>query len=344
MPKESQEKQKKALFYSKLKNKKVQCNLCPKHCIIKPDKYGNCNARKNIDGNLFSLVYNKPSGVAIDPIEKKPLYHFLPGQSIFSVGTTGCNLHCRFCQNSSSSQVKPSETSTINTINTTPKQLVEQAIEHGCSMIAYTYNEPTIFYEYMIETAKLAKEKGLKNIIVSNGFIEKEPLKKLIPFLDAANIDLKSIEDKFYKKYCSAFIKPVLNTLKTLKKEKIHLEITNLIIPTLNNKEEKIDELCRWITENLGNDIPLHFSAFRPCYKLTDIEETSVKTLEKAKNIAEKNKINYIYLGNIPSDTDTYCPKCKKAVIERNYFNTTHINLNKDRCKFCSQKIKGVFD
>ena len=284
-----------ASYYQIKKNKLVQCNLCPKNCVIKLNNFGNCNARKNINGKLYSLVYAKPYAIAIDPIEKKPLYHFMPGEKVFSVGTTGCNLHCKFCQNYTTSQIKTEE----NTKEITPTKLVEECIKSGCKIIAYTYNEPTIFYEYMLETAKLAKKNNIKNIIVSNGFINQEPLKELLQFIDAANIDLKSFDDKFYKKYCDAWLKPVLETLKTISKSKIHLEITNLIIPGLNDNMKMIDKMCKWIKNNLGNNIPLHFSAFYPCYKMLDKEHTPKETLFKAKKIAEKNKIKNIHLGNI---------------------------------------------
>ena len=283
------------MYYIKKENNLVQCNLCPKTCIIKPNNFGNCNARKNIKGKLYSVVYNKVCSIAIDPIEKKPLYHFMKGSKVFSIGTTGCNLHCKFCQNWTTSQTKPED----NHTEITPERIIQETINSGCKIIAYTYNEPIIFYEYVLDTAKLSKKKGLKNVLVCNGFINQEPLKELLPYIDAANIDLKSIEDSFYRKYCDAWLNPILETLKTIKKEKVHLEITNLIIPKLNDNMKKIDELCKWIKKNLGNDIPLHFSAFFPCYKMINKETTPKETLFKAKKIAEKNNIKYIHLGNI---------------------------------------------
>jgi len=287
---------KEAMYYSKLKNKIVQCNLCPKKCVVKEGDYGNCNARRNIEGTLYSVVYARPVAIAIDPIEKKPFYNFMKGEPVFSIGTTGCNLHCKFCQNYTTSQVKSEE---VDVINVKPEKIIQETIKSRCKIIAYTYNEPIIFYEYMLDIAKLAKKKGIKNVIVSNGFINQEPLKELLKYIDAANIDLKSFDTNFYKKHCDAWLEPVLETLKTIAKSKTHLEITNLVIDRLNDDTDKIDGVCKWIKNNLGNDIPLHFSAAYPCYKMMDVISTPKETLLKAKKIAEKNKLKYVYLGNI---------------------------------------------
>jgi pyruvate formate lyase activating enzyme len=329
-----------ALFYSRLKNDLVQCHLCPKNCVIKPGEYGLCSARKNISGKLYSMVYSNLCSVAIDPIEKKPLYHFMPGEKVFSLGTTGCNLHCNFCQNWEISQTKPNETLKPSL---TPQNLIQEVIRSKCKIIAYTYNEPTIFYEYMLESAKLAKQNNLKNVLVSNGFINEKPLKELLPYIDAANIDLKSFDNNFYKNVCSGQLKPVLDTLKSIKKAGVHLEITNLIIPNLNDNMKLIDKMCRWVHKNLGDDVPLHFSAFYPCYRLLDKEPTPIKTLLKAKKIAEKNSLNYVYLGNVSSDSSTYCPKCKKILIEHKIYKTNQKNIINGKCKFCKEKIKGVW-
>ncbi len=330
-----------ALYYEKLRDQIVQCHLCPKKCIIKPDKFGNCNARQNIKGKLCSLVYGNLCSIAIDPIEKKPLFHFMPNQKVFSIGTTGCNLHCQFCQNWSTSQIKPD----TKAKKFTPKQVVKEAIKSGCQIIAYTYNEPIIFYEFVLETAKLAKKEGIKNIIVCNGFINEEPLKELLPYIDAANIDLKSFEDRFYKEYCDAWIQPVLNTLKTIHQSDTILEITNLIIPKLNDNMEKIDEMCKWIFSNLGKDVPLHFSAFYPCYQMEHLPPTPAGILLEAKETAEKNKLNYVYIGNIQLENqgNTYCPKCKQLLIERTQFNISQNNISNGKCKFCGEAIKGVW-
>ena len=286
---------KEAKYYKKLKDEFVQCCLCPKNCVIKNGEYGNCNARKNISGKLYSMVYGKLVAVHIDPIEKKPLYHFMPGSKVFSIGTNGCNLHCKFCQNWEISQVKADENG--NAVN--PKKVVEECVKSGCEIIAYTYNEPTVFYEYMLETAKLARERGLKNVMVSNGFINEKPLRELVKFIDAVNVDLKGFDDNFYKKYCGALLEPVLNSLKIIYNSGIHLEITNLIIHGLNDDFKMIDKMCKWIVSNLSEEVVLHFSAFYPQYKMMDIERTSKGVLIKAKDIALKNGLKNVYVGNI---------------------------------------------
>jgi pyruvate formate lyase activating enzyme len=331
----------KASYFQKLKNKIVKCNLCPNNCIIKPGQYGSCNARKNINGTLFSMVYGKPATVAVDPIEKKPLYHFFPGQKVFSIGTTGCNFHCDFCQNWSISQTKDSEK--VKEI-ITPAQIVKEALRSSCKIIAYTYNEPTIFFEYVLEIAKLARKNKIRNVLVSNGFISKGPLEKLLPYIDAANIDLKSFDEDFYKKYCKAKLNPVLEALKTIKKAKVHLEITNLIIPQLNDDLNIINQMCVWISKNLGNNVPLHFSAFYPHYKMLETQPTSEDMLLKAKKIAEKNRLKYVYIGNVQTDNNTYCPKCKNLLVERNFYTIKQNNILDGLCKFCKEKIEGIWN
>lgn len=287
---------KKALHYEKLDENKVRCLICPRNCIIKENDFGFCKARQNKKGILYSMVYAAPCSVNIDPIEKKPLYHFLPGTKTFSVGTTGCNLRCKFCQNWQISQALPSE---VPFVKLSPSQVVKQALDSGCKSIAYTYTEPAVFYEYVIDIAKLAKKKGLKNIIVSNGFVNQKPLKEMCKYLDAANIDLKSFSDEFYRKYTGAWLEPVLESLKTLKKEKVWLEITNLIIPGLNDDMKMIEKMCKWIKKELGEDVPIHFSRFFPNYLMQDIEPTPKETLFKAEEIAKKVGLKHVYLGNV---------------------------------------------
>lgn len=334
---------KQALYYKKLKNNIVNCNLCPTNCVIKPNNFGNCRARKNIDGNLYSLVYAKPVSVSIDPIEKKPLYHFLPGTYALSIGTLGCNFHCLHCQNYDISQAKADE---FIGKEVQPKELIQTAIKNNCKSISYTYNEPTIFYEYVLETAKLARKKGIKNTMVTNGYINKEPLQKLYPLIDAANIDLKSLDEDFYRKICFTRLKPVLEAIKEIKKIGTWIELTNLIIPGHNDSTEKIEKLVKWIKENLGIKIPLHFSAFYPTHKMLDAERTSPETLLKAKEIAKKHGLKYIYLGNtsLPDSGNTYCPKCNKLLIERGWFQVYKNNIKNNSCPFCNEKIDGVFE
>ncbi len=328
---------KEALYWKK-EGKAVRCELCPRNCLIKEDSRGFCGARKNINGKLFSLVYANPSSLAVDPIEKKPLFHFLPNSKSFSVGTFGCNLGCLHCQNFEISREDPEK----HSADVSPARIVELAVNEGCKSISYTYNEPTIFFEYLVDIAKLAKKAGLKNIIVSNGYINQKPLKELIKHIDGANIDLKSFNNDFYKKICSAELDPVLETLKTLNKSKVWFEITNLIIPTKNDNLDEIKELCSWIKTNLGTDHPLHFSAFFPTHKLIDVPPTTEQFLHKARDVAIDIGLKHVYIGNVRTDTNTMCSKCKKVVIERAYF-TAHSKLKNGKCPYCKEELAGVF-
>jgi len=332
---------KEALYYEK-KDNKLQCHLCPRNCVIAIDKAGFCRVRKNIKNKLYSMVYAKPISAHIDPIEKKPLYHFLPGTKALSIGTVGCNLACKHCQNWEMSQAFPGD---FPEYDLPPALIVEEAIKTGCKSISYTYNEPTIFYEYALDTAKIAKKKGIKNTIVSNGFINEEPLKQWCKYIDGANIDLKSIDDKFYRKITSAWVEPVLNTLKILKENNVWFEITNLIIPTLNDNLKDIEKLCNWVKNNLGVNNPIHFTAFYPCYKLTNLPRTSPDILKKAYNTAKKTGINYVYIGNVFADKEgnTYCPKCGELLIERSFFEVLQNNITHSKCS-CGNKIPGVWE
>jgi len=288
------------------------------------------------------MVYGNLSSIAIDPVEKKPLYHFLPGTDIFSVGTFGCNLNCRHCQNFSISRALPPE----KYRETTPEQLIRSAIASGCSSIAYTYNEPIIFYEYVIDSSKLAKNKGIKNVIVSNGFVNEKPLRDLCKFIDGANIDLKAFNDEFYREVTFSRLQPVLDALKILHEEKVWLEITNLVIPGLNDDMKEIKQMCEWIKGNIGTEHPLHFTAFYPCYKLKDKQATSPATLKRAREIALKTGLKYVYVGNIAADeqNNTYCPECKSLLIERGYMNVIKNKIKKESCFNCGARIAGVWN
>ena len=332
---------KEALYWKKKENSTVQCFLCPRQCIIKEGNVGFCRVRKNIKGKLQSLIYGKVSSAVVDPIEKKPLFHFLPGSKAYSIGTVGCNLRCLHCQNWEISQAD------INCgflREMSPEEIVDAAIKENCRSISYTYNDPIIFYEYALDTAKLAKKKGLKNTIVSNGFINREPLKEWIKYIDAANIDLKGFTDKFYKEITTAWLEPVLETLKFLK-DKIWLEVTNLIIPGQNDNMDDIKKMCEWIKNNLGTDVPLHFSRFWPYYKMQDVPPTREETLTKARDIALRTGLNYVYIGNISIENteNTFCPKCKKLLIERKGFTVTNNNMENSKCS-CGEKIAGVWE
>lgn len=282
---------KEALFYEALPDGKVHCLLCPQSCRIDDGKVGFCRVRKNIKGKLYSLIYGQITSLALDPIEKKPLYHFHPGKYILSIGTKGCNLACPFCQNWTISQDDSVATESI-----TSQELIKKAKELNSFGIAYTYNEPFIWYEFVLDTAMLAKKEGLENVLVTNGFVNLEPLEKILPLIDAMNIDLKSIEDDFYRKVCRGRLNPVLETIKRAHKS-CHIELTNLIIPTLNDSEDNFRRLVDWIYDNLGGEVPLHFSRYFPCYKC-DIPSTDINTLKLAEKIAKK-KLKYVYLGNV---------------------------------------------
>ncbi|TBR15731.1 AmmeMemoRadiSam system radical SAM enzyme, partial [bacterium] len=288
---------KEGLYYEKLTDDAVQCHICPRNCFIAKGKRGFCGVRENQKGVLYALSYGKVVAVHIDPMEKKPLFHFLPGTKAFSVATAGCNLRCKFCQNWEISQKKPEE---VEFTYIEPKELVEKAKASGCLTIAYTYTEPTVFYEYMLETAKIAKARGLRNVMHSCGYINEKPLRELAKYLDAANIDLKGFSDDYYSKVSEAALEPVLNTLKILREEGVHIEITNLILPGLNDNPEEIKRMCLWIKESLGPATPLHFSRFFPTYKFIALNPTPVETLEKARNIAIGCGLKYVYIGNVP--------------------------------------------
>ena len=327
-----------ASFWMKLQERIVQCQLCPRGCVISDGNRGYCGVRENRDGTLYTMVYAKAVAVHIDPIEKKPLFHFLPSSTAFSVATTGCNLKCRFCQNWEISQARPEE---VDYLRLEPKELVEKAIESGSPTIAYTYTEPTIFYEYMLETAKLARVKGLRNIMHSNGYIREEPLRQLCKYLDAANIDLKGFSEEYYAKLTDAKLEPVLKSLKVLKEEGVYVEITNLVLPGFNDDEGTLRKMCLWIKDNLGPDTPVHFGRFFPLYKLANLNPTPVETLEKARKIALESGLRYVYIGNVAGNPaeNTFCPRCGKVVIERNGYFITKNNLSDGKCKFCQERL-----
>ena len=331
----------KAMFYEKLKNNFVRCDLCPNNCVLKENEVGTCGVRQNIGGELFSLVYNQPVSIHIDPIEKKPLYHFYPGTNILSIATVGCNLRCNFCQNWTISQTRPKETQAYQA---TPEQIIAMAKEYDCQSIAFTYTEPTVFYEYMLDIAKLAKEEGLKTVMVTCGYINEKPLRELVKYMDAANIDLKGFSDEFYSTYTTGSLQPVLNTLQIAKEEGMFFEITNLVIPQANDDPILIRAMCKWIKENIGDEYPLHFSRFFPQYKLTNRPPTPVKTLEMAYDIAVEEGLKYVYIGNVGNiGEDTYCSNCGKLLIDRSGYSLEEINIKNGKCKFCGEEIFGEF-
>ncbi len=331
-----------ALYWMPLENKLLQCQLCPRKCPIPDKKRGFCGVRENNEGSLYTLVYASAAAIHIDPIEKKPLFHFLPGTSAFSIATAGCNLRCKFCQNWEISQSKPEE---VQPTHISPESIVAQAKKAGSKTVAYTYTEPTVFYEYMLDTIKLAKESGLKNVMHSAGFINEEPLRNLCKYLDAANIDLKAFTQGYYSDICSGNLDDILRTLKIIKEEGVHLEITNLVLPNLNDSPEQIRKMCLWIKENLGVDTPLHFSRFWPMYKLSNLSPTPVATLEKAQVFAKDIGLRYVYIGNVPGHQGetTFCPKCAKPLVVRIGYALKAYDILDGRCKFCNEKIEGVW-
>ena len=321
---------------------KVQCELCPKNCVIGPGQSGECRVRINIDGVLRSVVYGFPCSIHIDPIEKKPLFHFLPGTGILSMATVGCNLHCRNCQNWEISQANPEDSQAEFW---PPEKLVALTKHYHYPSLAYTYTDPIIFYEYTYDTAKLAREAGIRSVLVTAGYINKEPWKRLLKYVDAANIDLKGITDDFYRRVCSGTLKPVQEALVLARASGILLEVTNLIIPTLNDKPEQIRKLTRWVKANLGGETPLHFSGFTPRYKMRHLPPTSLKMLEMAREIAISEGLDYVYIGNVRSKggENTYGPGCKNLLIERSGYTILQNRLKDGRCPDCGKEIYGVW-
>ncbi len=335
---------KEALFYRVIDEDEgtVQCMLCPRKCVISKGQTGFCRARKNINGKLYSRVYGKVVSAHVDPIEKKPLFHFLPSSNAFSIATAGCNFRCKFCQNWQISQRDPND---VSYVYLSPEEVVNKAVSLGSETIAFTYNEPITFYEYMLDIAKLAKKEGIKTLMITNGYINEKPLRKLTKYIDAANVDLKGFTEEFYENVVFGNLNPVLRTLKIMKEESVWLEVTNLIIPTLNDDPDDIKRMCEWIKENLGTNVPLHFSRFSPMYKLTNLPYTSVDTLEKAVSIAKEVGLKYVYLGNVPGHdcNSTFCPKCGRKLIHRVGFQVLTNNIIDGKCKFCGHEISGVW-
>jgi pyruvate formate lyase activating enzyme len=322
---------------------RVQCLLCPFGCVLEPGERGTCRVRLNLDGQLVSLVYGLPVAAHVDPVEKKPLFHFRPGSSTFSIACVGCNLGCLCCQNWEISQACPED---VPPFEMQPADVVEQAIEAGCDSISYTYTEPIVWYEYMLDTAKAAREAGLANILVTAGYINEGPLRELAPFIDAANVDLKGITDSFYRRMCSGTLAPVLKTLQVMAETGVWLEVTNLVIPDRNDSDEDITALCETFSGLLGPDVPLHFSRFFPMYRLLDLPPTPVSTLEKARQIAMGAGLEFVYVGNAstPGGEDTVCPGCGERLVVRHGFTVESMRIESGACPACSARIPGVWD
>lgn len=332
-----------AMLYAKLDRERVQCALCAHRCIIAPDKLGICQVRQNRQGELVSLVYGQVISQAVDPIEKKPLFHFLPGTEAFSVATVGCNFRCTFCQNAEISQM-PVDDGRIVGRSASPEQLVAAAKRYGCASIAYTYTEPTIAFEYTYEVATLAHQEGLKNVYVTNGYMTGEMLRAFHPLLDAANVDLKAFRDEFYRAQCGARLQPVLDSLKTMKELGVWVEVTTLIIPTLNDAEGELRELATFIVQELGPETPWHVSRFHPTYRLLDKPATPPATLHRAAEIGREAGLHYVYEGNIPGQggENTRCPGCGQTVIRRLGFSVLENHVRQGQCPHCGAAIAGV--
>ncbi len=327
-----------ALFWTAKEDNSVLCQLCPKYCTIQPGKTGFCRVRKNVDGTLYTLNFGQLSAHAMDPIEKKPLYHYYPGEYILSLGTVGCNLRCGFCQNWNIAHDNP------QTIEVTPEHVVEVAANqqpYPNVGIAYTYSEPLVWYEFIFQTARLARDRGLKNVLVTNGTVNEEPLKALLPFIDAMNIDVKAFSSEYYQRHCKGFLETVMRTVE-IAYTRCHVELTTLLVPGLNDSEQEIRRLVDWVA-GLDRQIPLHFSRYFPNFEFS-LQPTPAETLHKARDIA-REKLDYVYIGNLgdPKGMNTYCPRCGKILINRTWYNGKTVGLTKDNCcKHCGEKIKII--
>jgi pyruvate formate lyase activating enzyme len=330
------------MLYTTLENNRVKCHVCSHECVIGEGKHGFCLTRENREGKLYTLNYNVVSSAVVDPIEKKPLYHFMPGSLSYSLGTVGCNFRCMHCQNYTISQMRLDE---VHTIEISPEDAVNHAVFEGCRSIAFTYNEPTIWFEYTYDVARLAHDAGIATVYVTNGYITEEALRTIAPYLDAFRVDIKSFSEEFYKKICSARLEPVLNSAKLARELGMHVEVINLIIPTLNDSPEELRKLVKWTHDNLGEHTPLHFTRFYPYYKLDMLPTTPLNILETAYSIAKDEGMKYVYIGNVP-DTEhenTYCPSCGELLIKRYGFEVIHIGITPEKtCSKCGEPIEIV--
>jgi pyruvate formate lyase activating enzyme len=329
-------------YFQRLDGDTIQCELCPRRCRVPDGERGLCRVRENRGGQYYSLAYGNPCIFYLDPVEKELIFHVLPGSTSLTLSTAGCNFHCKFCENWEISQAFPED---IYSYEISPDLVVKKAREMGARSITYTYGEPTVFYEYMSDIAHHAKRAGLLNLIHSNGFINKRPLMDLCHVLDAAQIDLKGFSETFYRELSGGELAPVLETLKTLNDNEVHLEITNLIIPTKNDDLSMIQKMCRWIKNELGPKTPVHFSRFYPLHKLQHLPPTPVSTLEKARSMALESGLEYVYIGNVPGHKawNTYCPNCRRIIIRRTGYMIREMHLEKGKCAYCGEQIPGIW-
>jgi len=331
-----------ARHYRKLPSGEIECRLCPRHCRVEDSERGFCGVRENDNGTYRTLVYGLPCAINIDPIEKKPFFHFYPSTTALSIATVGCNVNCKFCQNWEISQSRPEETQHYEY---SPAAFVDECKSRGISNIAYTYSEPTVDFEYIIDIASLGRQAGIRSVVVSNGFIEEAPLAALLEVVDAYKVDLKSIRADYYRNVVRGELKPVLRTIAQIRKSDVWLELVTLIVPTLNDSDAEFTELSRWVKTNLGPDVPLHFSQFHPEYLLPNLPITPQKTLERALEIARAEGLQYVYLGNLPGhpSESTHCPKCNELVVERRGFKIIQNSLKSSCCPKCGWNIPGRF-
>lgn len=332
---------KEAILYDKI-GKSLNCKICERRCIISQGKAGFCQMRENDEGKLYSLNYAAASSVAVDPIEKKPLFHFYPGTTVFSLGSVGCNFRCKYCQNWGISQA---ELEHIPTRDMLPEEAIRLTKEYGCKSIAWTYNEPTMWFEYTLDSAKLAKKEDIKTVYVTNGYMSEESFQEINPYLDAANIDLKGMSNKFYEDLCEARLKPVLDNIIRMHDAHIHIEVTNLLIPGYNDSKEDIKALISFMVEEVGVEVPIHFTRFFPQYQMQNIPPTNIESLQRAHDLAKESGMQYVYIGNAPT-TDgetTFCPECGEPIIKRDGFSVVSDELKKTRkCPKCKAPLNII--
>ena len=332
-----------ARFYKSMGDGSVHCELCPRRCLVQDGLHGYCRVRENRGGKYYTLVYGQACATNLDPIEKKPFFHVYPGTKAFSIATVGCNIHCKFCQNFDISQASPED---IPVPYRSPEDIAEMAVNRGAKTLAFTYSEPTIFYEYMVDCAQAAKGRGVESVVVTNGWINEAPQKALFPVVKAIKIDLKAFTQSFYGRICDGSLQPVLDTLKRLSQSGVWYEIVNLVIPTLNDNSQDLQRLAAWIVKELGPNVPVHFTRYTPMYRLKNLPPTPGETLLNARAIAMNEGCHFVYCGNQPGmeGENTFCPACKKAVIKRYGFRATENNLTAGKCKFCGTVIPGVWE
>jgi pyruvate formate lyase activating enzyme len=331
-----------ASYYKKLEHKEIECELCPRECKVGDRERGYCGCRENQGGTYYTLVHSYPCSTHVDPIEKKPLFHFLPGTTAFSIATAGCNLNCKFCQNWEISQVRPEQ---VESYYLSPEDVAAYAQESGSRSIAYTYSEPIVFYEYMLDCAKAGRKKGIRSAVITAGYIRHDPWLELIKEVDAIKVDFKAFTEEFYQDVCQGKLKPVMDALVDLAQSKIWYELVYLVVPTLNDDLGDIRRMSKWMVKELGPDVPVHFTRFHPMYLLKNLPPTPVSSLEKAREIALEEGMNFVYVGNVPGHEGehTYCPACKQVVIERVGYRIIRMNLKDGKCSLCGKAVPGIW-